>query len=147
MLLEQLRKRFGRSQGLYFDFVTSLEESYLVRNLCDLPSNSIGQQLWCVIGARTSYIKATSANEWQGFECHLAWEKTTSKDEVLKQLQNSYENIREYLDSLDGLEEVKENFLLDLLEHEVQHHGQLARYIYGHKLQMPTSWKERYNFD
>jgi spore coat protein CotF len=34
---------------------------------------------------------------------------------------------------------------MDLLEHEIQHHGQLIRYIYGNKLTFPNGWKQRYN--
>jgi hypothetical protein len=33
---------------------------------------------------------------------------------------------------------------MDLLEHELQHHGQLIRYVYGNKLEFPESWKKRY---
>ncbi|MBK8233243.1 MAG: hypothetical protein IPK72_22375 [Candidatus Eisenbacteria bacterium] len=33
---------------------------------------------------------------------------------------------------------------LDLLEHEVQHHGQLIRFVYGNGLTFPESWKVRY---
>jgi hypothetical protein len=32
----------------------------------------------------------------------------------------------------------------DLLEHEVQHHGQLIRYVYGNSLSFPESWHTRY---
>ena len=31
-----------------------------------------------------------------------------------------------------------------LLEHEVQHHGQLIRFVYGNKLSFPESWNKRY---
>jgi hypothetical protein len=34
--------------------------------------------------------------------------------------------------------------VLDLLEHEAQHHGQLIRYLYALKLAIPDSWKARY---
>ena len=32
----------------------------------------------------------------------------------------------------------------DLLEHEIQHHGQLIRYVYGNRLSFPSSWSQRY---
>lgn len=32
----------------------------------------------------------------------------------------------------------------DLLEHEVQHHGQLIRFIYGNALTFPDSWNQHY---
>ena len=35
-------------------------------------------------------------------------------------------------------------YLFALLEHEVQHHGQLIRYCYGNKIAFPQSWHDRY---
>ncbi|WP_246939451.1 hypothetical protein [Bacillus pinisoli] len=40
--------------------------------------------------------------------------------------------------------EINTNLLIDLLEHEVQHHGQLIRYAYANKLEFPKSWGIRY---
>jgi len=31
-----------------------------------------------------------------------------------------------------------------LLEHEVQHHGQIIRYVYANALTFPESWSRRY---
>jgi hypothetical protein len=31
-----------------------------------------------------------------------------------------------------------------LLEHEIQHHGQLIRFVYGNRLSFPESWNQRY---
>ncbi|MNL45598.1 hypothetical protein D3C87_1682570 [compost metagenome] len=52
-----------------------------------------------------------------------------------------------FLEKAEELSEPALKFLLDLLEHEAQHHGQLARYLYGLKVGVPESWKSRYNFD
>ena len=35
-------------------------------------------------------------------------------------------------------------FTFGLLEHEVQHHGQLIRFVYGNGLSFPDSWNKRY---
>lgn len=35
------------------------------------PSNAIGAQFWCVVGARESYARAFQAGAWQGFACSL----------------------------------------------------------------------------
>ena len=37
--------------------------------------------------------------------------------------------------------------VLDLLEHEAAHHGQLIRYLYGLDLPIPDSWKRKYALD
>lgn len=147
MILKELKNRLGRSQILYNSLLEELDELSLSKKLANLPSNTIGQQFWCVIGARTSYLKATKAGKWSGFECPLDWDKTTSKSDVISNLEQTYSDIESYLNETSTLNENEATTLLDLLEHEVQHHGQLVRYIYGLKLKMPATWKERYNLD
>ncbi|MGL5010629.1 MAG: hypothetical protein ACRC6I_12165, partial [Paracoccaceae bacterium] len=34
-------------------------------------SNTIGNQFWCIVGARESYGRAFDAGAWQGFSCSL----------------------------------------------------------------------------
>ena len=106
-----------------------------------LPSNNIGEQLWCVIGARESYLNAIVNEGWMGFSCSL--DNTTSKISVLECLKKSAEDSLNYLNSCE-LNEKQVELLLALLEHEIQHHGQLIRYFYGNKLSFPKSWNERY---
>jgi hypothetical protein len=36
------------------------------------------------------------------------------------------------------------DFALDLLEHEIQHHGQLIRFGYSNSLAFPPSWNSRH---
>ena len=62
-----LRRRFERSNTLYLDFLDTVPESRLGSRLADLPSDTIGHQLWCVLGARESYPRAAKAGQWQGF--------------------------------------------------------------------------------
>jgi len=147
MLINQLKNRLSLSNTLYMDLLSHIPESHLSSKLADLPSNTIGQQLWCVVGARNSYLKAAKAKEWQGFECPLAWDKTTDANSVKATLESTGQMVESYLEQAKELSEIEIKYLLDLLEHEAQHHGQLARYLYGLKVGMPTSWKKRYNFD
>jgi len=142
---KQLLKRLQRTNKLFIDFIDFLPEEKLTSKLATLPSNTIGQQLWCVVGARNSYVKAAIAGKWEGFECPLAWEKTTRTYEVKKELNNTQNKLEDFLNQTENLNIDQQNFLIDLLEHEVQHHGQLVRYLYGLKLGIPQSWKDRYN--
>ncbi len=139
-----MEEKLKRSFKLYHDLIAFLPEASLSNNLPGLPSNELGQQLWCVVGARNSYLKALKAGEWQGFECNLAWEETGSKKSVSIELESTAAALISFLSR--GVD-YSENLLLDLLEHEVQHQGQLIRYLYGLKLGVPGSWKERYNLD
>ena len=137
-------QKLKRAFDLYGDLMDFLPEESLSKKLPDLPSNEFGQQLWCVIGARNSYFKALKAGSWQGFECPLNWEETTSKEAVSKALKETAGQVVEFFESKSAY---SESILLDLLEHEVQHHGQIIRYLYGLKLGVPDSWKKRYSLD
>jgi len=58
-----IQEGFEQSVLLYRDLVDSLDEESLDRKLPGLPSNTMGSQLWCVVGARESYTNAIQANE------------------------------------------------------------------------------------
>lgn len=48
---------------------------------------------------------------------------------------------------IESLTIAQEKLAFDLLEHEVQHQGQLIRYLYGLKLGIPAGLKARYHLD
>lgn len=137
--------RLRAAMRLYGDLVVALPEEALAVNLPALPSNTIGSQLWCVVGARESYVKAIRAGRWQGFACRVT--KAESKDsarmsEALAETAALAEACVEDASVEWTPERVR--LLVTLLEHEAQHHGQLIRYLYANRLEIPASWKERY---
>jgi hypothetical protein len=137
ILVEHLKRAFNLTD----DLVQGLSETDFTLKLNDLPSNTVGEQLWCIIGARESYLKAIINEGWSGFSCSL--NDTTSKVEILRSLQKSADECLHFLKSHE-LNETQSGLLITLLEHEIQHHGQLIRYVYGNKLSFPRSWHERY---
>ncbi len=139
--MEILIKKIKRAFTLTKDLIENLPQEVLSLYLKDLPSNKIGEQIWCIIGARESYLKAIQVGKWVGFSCSLNENK--SKPQVLKYLESSSDNVIKYLKG-NILSDEQSELILDLLEHEVMHHGQLIRYIYGNKLKFPKSWNERY---
>lgn len=147
MLINQLRRRFEISNRLYLDLVSHIPEALLSSKLVDLPSNSIGAQLWCVLGARNSYLKAARVGSWQGFSPPIDGKKILEAKAVTEVLLTTGQQVDVYLAESTELSEHALKLLLDLLEHEAQHHGQLARYLYGLKVGVPKSWKDRYHFD
>ncbi len=134
--------RFDRSFALYRDLIDSIDEGALDSKLPDLPSNTVGLQLWCVVGARESFALAIQANEWSGFSCSL--DSVTEKAPVADALRRSAEGVSEVLGTVDSFTEVQNRLIVDLLEHEAAHQGQLIRYLYGLRLAIPDSWKARY---
>lgn len=137
-----INESFDRSFTLYRDLIESIEESTLSSKLARLPSNTLGLQLWCVIGARESFSKAIKANQWSGFSCSL--ENTDNKVSVAEALLRSESAVSEALETIAEFSDVQNRLIIDLLEHEAAHHGQLIRYLYGLKLTIPASWKSKY---
>jgi hypothetical protein len=143
----QLEKRLTRTNNLFLDLLERCTREQLASRLDGLPSNTVGEQFWCVVGARHSYVDAAMAGEWQGFSCPLTHEGTTDPSEIAATLGSTFDELSDFLASAQELSGVQEDYLLDLLEHEVQHHGQLIRHAYGIKVGVPDSWKQRYNLD
>ena len=141
LVLIRLIERLERAFGLTADLYSSLDESKLTWRCANLPSNSFGKQAWCIIGARESYFRAMKLGKWSGFSCSL--NDVNEKTQVISRLRATS---KEIIDFIRTKEDTKEcfGFMLDVLEHEIQHHGQLIRYIYGNKLKFPESWNKRY---
>lgn len=137
---QQLKVNLDRSFKLTYDLVVHLDETSLNLDLPSLPSNRIAGQLWCIVGARESYTKAIEMGGWKGFSCSLTMPRV--KQSVLVALEATHKRMNE-IDFAD-LSETQVELAFDLLEHEVQHHGQLIRFVYGNGLTFPDSWNKRY---
>ena len=139
-MYQKLKEKLDRSFRLTHDLVTHLNETSLNLDLPNLPSNRIAGQLWCIIGARESYTKAIETSGWKGFSCSLT--TPLVKQSVLVALETTYKRLNEI--DFTELTNVQIEFAFDLLEHEIQHHGQLIRFVYGNGLAFPESWNKRY---
>jgi hypothetical protein len=137
---QHLKTKLERSFNLTHDLMVHLDQEALLLDLPNLPSNQIAGQLWCVVGARESYIRALEAGGWKGFSCSLTTPR--EKQAVLAALEATQQQL-EQIDFAD-LTDAQLDLAFTLLEHEVQHHGQLIRFVYGNKLTFPKSWNERY---
>ncbi len=137
---ERLKARLDRAFRLTHDLVAHLDEAVLDLDLPNLPSNRISGQLWCVLGARESILHAIESGGWKGFSCSVT--APISKPALLSALEATQAR----LGSIDfaSLGDAQFDLAFDLLEHEIQHHGQLMRFVYGNKLTFPESWTKRY---
>ena len=137
-----IRESFERSFRLYRDLVESLDEAALKAKLPRVRSNTIGLQFWCVVGARESYARAISADQWIGFDCSLT--TTSEKASVRRAILSSQQEVTQVIGDIDSCSDTQYRLVVDLLEHEVAHQGQLIRYLYGLELAIPESWRVRY---
>lgn len=137
---QQLKANLDRAFKLTYDLVGRLDETSLSLDLPSLPSNRIAGQLWCIVGARESYTKAIETGGWKGFSRSLTTPRV--KQSVLAALEATHKQMNE-IDFVD-LTDLQIELAFTLLEHEVQHHGQLIRFVYGNGITFPASWNKRY---
>ena len=132
-----LVRRLEAQFAMYEDLAATLPAEMLASHLGELRSNTIGEQLWCVVGGRESWARAIPAGAWQGFACSL--EEAHDLERVQAALAASADEVRSVL--VGELAEGSEDQALGLLEHEAGHAGQLLRYVLGLELEVPASWQ------
>ena len=143
--MDVLKKRLVDAIDLTNSLAANLSGDSLKRHNGALPSNTIGGQFWCVVGARESYARAFKAGKWQGFSCSLKDIETPQA--VQTALAESRKAVFELFDIAAELTEAREVILITLLEHEAQHHGQLIRYFYANKIDFSTAFAKRYSLE
>lgn len=139
--MEQIINRVRKAFALTADFYSFITEASLSLAIPNAPSNKIGEQAWCIVGARESYLAALKNGAWSGFTCSLL--DCSDRSLILNKLEQTATQLEEIVRS-SAVKELNIDLLLDLLEHEVQHHGQLIRYAYANRLSFPHSWEDRY---
>ena len=131
-VIEHLNAIFAMHQ----DLAASLPEEAFTQKL-PVPSNTIGGQFWCLIGTRESFARALREDSWQGWNCSMSSQDAQNKQKVSDALTQGALQVGEPLSSIDWTD-YRDGALLDLLEHEAQHQGQLIRYVYGLKQKFPN---------
>ena len=128
---------------LYDELIASLDGAQLRQSL-PVPSNPIGSQLWCVVGARETWARAMEKGTWGPFGCSIAsFEDAHEPGLVAQALATSASAFREAA-LATAADETRTDFKLGLLEHESQHLGQILRYILGLGIEPPPGWKKRF---
>ena len=142
-----LRRRFAGANSLYLDLIDAVSAEQLGSHLADLPSDTVGHQLWCVLGARESYPRAARAGGWQGFASPVTGDETTDAAALRAAFAQTSSDVDDWIAGLGAEDEASLTYALALLEHETQHHGQLIRYLYGLGIARPESWQRQYALD
>ncbi|MEM7246532.1 MAG: hypothetical protein AAF533_14365 [Acidobacteriota bacterium] len=122
----------------------ALTDADLTRRNGSAPSNPIAGQLWCLVGARESHAKAIAAARWSGFSCSLGGDDVKRVASIREALVASRTATLDTIAEHDMTDE-RLGIVFDLLEHEVQHHGQLIRYFYANGLAFPDEFAQRYS--
>ncbi len=138
-----LINRLSKSLTLTGQLAEVLNEAQLACRLGNLKSNCIGSQFWCIVGARESYRKAFEFSGWQGFSCSLTNGETRDLIAIHSALERSRTGLMDSL-SRHEMNDQRVSILIDLLEHEAQHHGQLIRYFYANQIHFPKDFARCY---
>lgn len=134
-VLKNIRQRFES----LLELVISLESSLLNAQL-DIPKNkSVGEHMWCIIGARESYAHALKIGKWDGFSCSL--EEIDSTQSIITKLKSSAEEFEIEVSKIQHWSPERHDLLVHLLEHETMHEGQLIRHLYALEHSLPDSVK------
>ena len=136
-------RRLEGTFALYDELVAALD-SHQLRLSLPVPSNPIGMQLWCVVGARETWARAMVSGTWGPFNCSIAGFAETHDSAVMRaKLATSAEAVRAAVATSPG-DDTRTDLKLGLLEHENQHLGQLVRYLLGLEIVVPSGWKARF---
>ena len=135
--------RLDATFALYDELIDSLDEPQLRQSL-PVPSNPIGLQLWCVVGARETWARALDSGTWGPFRCSIAGVEGTRKRAVVAQALASSGAAYRAAAASGTNDDLRTDLKLGLLEHENQHLGQLLRYLLGLGLAVPPGWKKRF---
>jgi hypothetical protein len=133
-VLANIRARF-RS---YDELARQVSEDLMQKNLDVAKNKTVAEHLWCVVGARESYGRALSAGAWSGFECSV---KDQGRESFIAALGSSAEAFDRIVGEIVDWSAAREKLLVDLLEHETMHEGQLIRHMYALGQRLPRSWK------
>lgn len=142
---KQLTKHVTLMLRMYDELARALPPDAYAKKLPNIRSNTVGSQLWCVIGGRETWSKAIEGGEWPGFHSSLAKDETHDAEAVREKLASSAALIRSTLP--DTLDETREDFALGLLEHESGHTGQLLRYLFALDIEIPRLWVKYFALD
>ncbi|MFW0870969.1 MAG: hypothetical protein ACKKL4_00735 [Patescibacteria group bacterium] len=123
------------------DVANTRDEKDYKKKLKGVPSNTFGDQLWCILGARESYLRVLQTGNSFVFSCSI--DNRANKLQMMKSLFESSRAILDWLEQ-NNLDSATLPIILNILEHEAQHHGQLIRYFYGNRWIFPQSWKDYY---
>ncbi|WP_028021958.1 hypothetical protein [Enterovibrio calviensis] len=135
LVLQHLRERFQSLNNIVDTLAPELFNSHL-----DVPKNkTVGEHMWCIVGARESYANALLAGDWNGFSCSLS--STENRGDVQSALVSSEAAFESALAHVDEWTPERDSLLMYLLEHETNHEAQLIRHLYGLEQSLPESVK------
>lgn len=136
-------RRLGSVFGLYDELAAALSTERLRASL-PVPSNPIGMQLGCVVGARETWARAMESGTWGPFGCSIASFVDTHSVKVMRGKLIESATAFSQASATSPEDDTRTDLKLGLLEHENQHLGQILRYLLGLGIDPPAGWRKRF---
>lgn len=136
-------------RALTYDFLAQLSPEQLELRLPFARSQSLGYQFWCMLGAHESYLRKLETGAWQGFACSLDGLAELTPAVIAAQMQAADNRTAHLLASIDIHEALANGqpghqVVMQMIKHEMHHHGQLINFLYCHELPIPASWQDEW---
>lgn len=149
-LNKEIINHWKQLRRMTYDFIEVISDEDLGLTLPFDKSQKLGYQLWCITGTQETYIDYIMTGKWSEWSCSLNKVEGVTKDIIAKHLKRADRDMIEMLSIVDLSEPTDDNETplsryLTLVEHESHHQGQIINFIYAHNLQIPTSWKSKWN--
>jgi hypothetical protein len=142
----------GQWQGiraLTYDYLAQLSTEQLALRLPFETSQNLGYQFWCMTGAHESYLAKLETGGWQGFVCSLNGAGEITPGLIEEKMRAGDASMAGLLAEID-LEQPLANgqpayeVVMQMIKHEMHHHGQLINFLYCHRLPIPVSWQDEW---
>lgn len=148
-LNNQTKVHWTQLRQMTYDFISEISDTELNMTLPFPQSQSIANQLYCMLGTTETFGNYLKTGKWSEWNCSLDnWERTTI-DEITSKFKSSDELLIEGLDQRDLTQAYNSGKTLlqlyfILVEHESHHQGQIINFIYALNLPIPKSWQEKW---
>lgn len=147
---ELLLPEWQAIRQLTYNYLDTLDTENLTLKLPFPESQSIGYQFWCMIGAHESYMEQLKHGEWQGFSCSLKTLKDVAPGTIKGHMQDGDKAFETLLQTVDLGQPLKDGRLgysvvMQMIKHEMHHHGQLINLMFCHHLPIPPSWEAEWS--
>ncbi|MBX3050592.1 MAG: DinB family protein [Caldilineaceae bacterium] len=148
-LSQLLLNQWQGIRGLTYDYLALLSTEQLALRLPFETSQSLGYQFWCMTGAAESYLRKLETGAWPGFACSLDGAGLLTPELIREKMQATDAQMEEVLAEMP-LEEPLANgqpayeVVMQMIKHEMHHHGQLINFLYCHHLPIPASWQDEW---
>lgn len=134
---------------LTYDYLAQLSSEQLALRLPFETSQSLGYQFWCMTGAHESYLRKLETGAWQGFACSLDGAGEFTPALIEEKMRAGDAHLAGLLAEMD-VEQTLANgqpgyeVVMQMIKHEMHHHGQLINFLYCHRLPIPASWQDEW---